>query len=193
MTTNLESRFTPSRDWCPHPEYWHSPDSEATENEVSEFIGSLVRIIQPEFVVETGTYHGHTTYEIGLALRDNGHGKVVSLDSDRRCVEIASRRINDADEYYDSPLPIQILHMNSLDYSPTEDIDFAFFDSWQEGRIQELERFISLGRMKSGTIFAVHDTAPHHQVRKHFVPASFDSYQFIDFHTPRGLIVGQLK
>ena len=38
---NLESRFTPARDWCPHPEYWHSPDSEATEIEVSEFIGGL--------------------------------------------------------------------------------------------------------------------------------------------------------
>lgn len=56
MTDDLESRWTPARDWCPHPEYWHSPDSEATEVEVSEFIGSLVRLIQPEFVLEIGSY-----------------------------------------------------------------------------------------------------------------------------------------
>lgn len=197
---NEESRFTPPRAWCPHPEYWHSPDSEATENEVSEFIGSVVRLIQPEFVLETGTYHGHTTYEIGLALRDNGHGRVVSLDSDRGAVEIATHRINEAEEVYDdASLPIQILHMNSMEYMPPQPIDFAFFDSWQEGRHLEFMRFYRERLLRSGAIVAFHDTAPHHQVRKHVIKLGLATEEhggafisIIDFHTPRGLILGQV-
>ena len=77
-----EERFTRPTFFCPRPDYWHSPDSEATELEISKLVGSLVRAIQPEYVVETGTYHGHTTFEIGAALAQNGHGRVVSIESD---------------------------------------------------------------------------------------------------------------
>ena len=188
-----EDRFTPARDWQLHPEYWHSPDSEATETEVSEFIGALVRLIQPEFVLETGTYHGHTTYQIGLALADNGHGRVVSVDSDRAAIAEANKNIAFLESMGEDNLPITILHMNSMEYTPDQDIDFAFFDSWQEGRVEEFLRFYSMGRLYKGTIVAFHDTAPHHQVRKTILPlVDLKRLSIIDFHTPRGLILGQV-
>lgn len=192
-TSNEEVRFTPAGDFCPHPEYWHSPDSEATETEVSEFIGALVGMIKPEFVLETGTYHGHTTYQIGLALRDNGRGQVVSIDSDRNAVATAQKNIAFFESLSEEPdLPITILHMNSMDYVPPLPIDFAFFDSWQEGRHEEFQRFWKMGLLKPNAIVAFHDTAPHHQVRKHVYPLQ-TMITIIDFHTPRGLILGQLK
>lgn len=196
MEELIESRFTPSRDWCKHPEYWHSPDSEATEIEVSEFIGSLVRLIQPEYVVETGTYHGHTTYQIGAALEDNGHGRLVSVDNDRAALAEAFKNIAEMEGFRENPLPVTILDANSMEFIPDQDIDFAFFDSWQEGRIEEYTRFYSMGRLKPGTIVAFHDTAPHHQVRKTILPLEGigeGELSIIDFHTPRGLIVGQVR
>jgi predicted O-methyltransferase YrrM len=190
MTDDLESRWTPARDWCPHPEYWHSPDSEATEVEVSEFIGSLVRMIQPDFVLETGTYMGHTTLEIARALYMNGHGRGISLEADGNLAAEAQRRLQN---FMGSNNTVQVLNMNSMEYNPIENIDFAFFDSWQEGRILEFEKFYNAGWLKKGAIVAFHDTAPHHQVRKSIVEGGHDYFTIIDFHTPRGLVLGQVK
>jgi predicted O-methyltransferase YrrM len=191
-----ESRFTPARPWCLHPEYWHSPDSEATEMEVTEFLGALVRMIQPEYVVETGTYHGHTALEIGLALRDNGHGRLVTIEANTECYETAFANLEGG-----ANLPVTLIHGNTMDFVPEQDIDFAFFDSWQEGRILEFNRFYRLGKLKRGAIVAFHDTAPHHKVRETVLPTigcdadsvtSDPSISIIDFHTPRGLIIGQV-
>jgi predicted O-methyltransferase YrrM len=191
MTDNLEIRFTPSREWCLHPEWWHSPDSEATETEVTEFIGALIRMIQPEFVIETGSWVGHTTLEISRALYMNGHGRGISVESDGTLAEEARRRLLN---WMGENNTVQVLNINSMDYEPVENIDFAFFDSWQQGRHLEFNRFYDAGWLKSGAIVAFHDTAPHHQVRQFVLPlAEEGKITIIDFHTPRGIILGQVK
>jgi predicted O-methyltransferase YrrM len=193
MSDDPEIRFTPSRDFCPHPEYWHSPDSEATETEVSEFIGSLVRLVQPEFVVETGAYKGHTTIEINYALNLNGHGRGVSVEADSILADEARRRV--ANRFGGNPRMV-VINVNSMEYEPVQDIDLAFFDSWQEGRHLEFLRYYSMGRIKPGAIVAFHDTAPHHLVRNFVLPLEGigeGQIKMIDFHTPRGLIVGQVQ
>lgn len=185
----LENRYTPPNDFCPHPEYWHSPDSEATENEISYLVGHLIRAIQPEFVLETGTYHGHTTREIGLALRDNGHGKLVSIEKDTAEYNVARAYVFG---YYNN-IPATLLNMNSMDYVPEQNIDFAFFDSWQEGRVEEFMRFYEMDRIKVGTIVAFHDTAPHHQVMRSIQRLENEGIlKLITIHSPRGLTIGQV-
>jgi predicted O-methyltransferase YrrM len=185
-----EERFTRASSFCPHPEYWHSPDSEATEAEVSEFIGALVRIIQPEFVLETGTYHGHTALEIGISLYANSHGQLVSIEKDKLAYIEATNKLLEV-----SYLPVTLLNMNTMDYTPDRDIDFAFFDSWQEGRHLEFKRFYDMGRLKAGAIVAFHDSAPHHLVyrliKDNLIDTGFISE--IQFHTPRGLLLGQVQ
>lgn len=188
---DLEARFTPTNDFCKHPEYWHSPDSEATEKEVSQFIGALVRLVQPEFVLETGTYHGHTTLEIGKALLTNNHGKVVSLENDAREHGIAYDYVfrNISPHLF----PVTLLLQNTMEYVPDQDIDLAFFDSWQEGRHEEFLRYHGLGMLSKGAIVAFHDTAPHHQVLKHVQWLESEGFiKPIYFHTPRGLVVAQV-
>ena len=187
--SNEEIRFTPPRDWCPHPEYWHSPDSEATETEVSEFIGSLVRMIQPEFVLETGSYKGDTTLEISTALYMNGHGRGVSVESDGGLAEEANRVLLNR---MGGNKRVEVINVNSMEYEPVENIDFAFFDSWQEGRHLEFKRFYDMGRLQVGSIVAFHDTAPHHLVRQYVLELN-EYLNIIDFHTPRGIILGQVK
>lgn len=182
-----ESRYTPPREWCPNPGYWHSPDSEATEIEVTRFLGSVVRLIQPEYVVETGTYHGHTAFEIGWALHENHHGWLDTIESDRGCWEIAADRVKG--------LPVGVIFGNTMEFTPRHIIDFLFLDSWQEGRVLEFNRFMEMGMIRPGAIIAVHDTAPHHQVRKtlsNFNPNGGE-FVYLDFHTPRGVILGQYR
>ena len=75
-----EARFTPPRVECPHPERWTSEDIEATENEVIEGVYGLVRMLQPAYVVETGTHRGFMAASIGRALQANGHGRLDTVE-----------------------------------------------------------------------------------------------------------------
>lgn len=184
-----EDRFTPANDFCRHPEYYHSPDSEATELEVSEFIGALVRLVQPELVVETGTYHGNTAQEICEELVWNNHGRLVTIEKDDAAFGIAAIFLN----YYNSLDIVELIHGNSLDYIPTENIDLAFFDSWQEGRHLEFMHFYTLGVLRAGATVVFHDTAPHHQVHTYVEQLEADGYiKTLTFHTPRGITIGQV-
>jgi predicted O-methyltransferase YrrM len=184
-----ENRFTPARPFCPNPEYWHSRDSESTEYEISKLVAALVTAIQPEFVVETGTAYGITAYNIGMALLKNGHGRLVSLEADKHMFKDAQDRIAQ------SPflLPVELRLENSMDYVPPQIIDFAFFDSWQEGRAIEFLRFYNMGLLKGGTIVTFHDTAPHHQVWKYVKELEdIGLIKTITIHSPRGLTIAQV-
>jgi len=184
-----EDRFTPANEFCRHPEYYHSPDSEATELEVTEFIGALVRLVQPELVVETGTYHGHTAQEICEQLVWNNHGKLVTIEKDAAAFGIAAVSL---DYYEDSDL-VELIHGNSLDYIPTQQIDLAFFDSWQEGRHLEFMHFYNMGVLSAGATVVFHDTAPHHLVHTYVKQLEADGYiKTLTFHTPRGITIGQV-
>ncbi len=94
MTTKLlpESTWTPSRPDCPYPERWSSVDAYATESEVTELVAAMVRALQPEFVIETGSWVGTTTQAIGEALVRNGHGELISLEISPDMCQRANQR-----------------------------------------------------------------------------------------------------
>lgn len=186
-----EINFTTQRtELCPYPEYWHAPDSEATETEVSEFIGSLIRLIQPEFVVETGTYKGDTTLEMARALHVNGHGRGVSLEFDKGRADAASLRLRNRI----SNSRMAVINIPAINYNPVERIDFAFFDSDMEERVREFRKFHTNGFLKKHAIVAFHDTAPHHKVRASILPLEEEGLvKFLWFNTPRGLALGQVQ
>ena len=203
-----ESRFTPPREFCKHPEYWHSPDAEATEIEVSEFIGALIRVLQPEYAVETGTYSGHTATQIALALHKNGHGTLDTVEANQSFHKKAIAYFENTlaaktlienegwsqDDVEDARSRINFINGNTMSFVPQGPIDFAFFDSWQEGRHQEFLRYKELGCLQPGAIVAFHDTAPHHQVLKHILKLELDDHiKALYFRTPRGVAIAEVK
>lgn len=143
-----EDQFYPSNDWCPNPHYWTSDDIMATEHQVTELVGSFVRALQPEFVLETGTYTGSTTLALGTALQRNGHGRGVSLEIDAALVQVAQQRV--------AGLPIEVLQQDILTYTPPVPVDFAWIDSGPGGRMEHLRHVLQFCR--EGTILGVHDT-----------------------------------
>lgn len=152
---NTEARFTPPRPDCPHPQRWHSTDSDSTEIEVSELVAAFVRALQPNLVVETGTAFGQTAELIGRALQANGQGRLVTLEPDPERAEFSRQRC--------TGLPVEVLQQSSLDYTPDEPIDFAWFDSLFHLRPQELIRFRPWFTPR--TVVGFHDTGPQHPVR----------------------------
>lgn len=147
-----ESDFTAPHQFAPHPEWWHSHDSEATEEEVGILIQGLIRALQPEFVVETGAHVGRTTVKIAEALHANGHGYGIALEVDAGRAAEARRAVQ-------APLLgswVGVYEMSSLDFTPEQPIDFLFCDSLYELRPLEIKRFrpwLIPGR----SVIAVHD------------------------------------
>ena len=105
----------------------------SSEVEVLEFMYGIIRCMQPEFVVETGTYKGLGALAIGKALEANGHGRLFST-------EIHVPYIQTARELCKG-LPVDIVEMSSLDYAPDRDIDFAWFDSEPAIRADEFRKY----------------------------------------------------
>ena len=171
-----EDTFTPSNDWCPSPNYWHSLDSEATEVEVTDFVYAWVRVLQPELVVETGTFMGDTALAIGKALQHNQHGNCVTHEINAELFGIASDRVKD--------VPVTCVLGKGVDWVPSQPIDFAWFDSGYDSRAGEILHYLQY--FSSGAIFGVHDTAPHHSIRRTLdkVVAGLPE---IHLRTPRGV------
>lgn len=151
-----ESQFTEPNSLCPNPQYWHSMDGQSTELEVSQLVAAFVRALQPEFVVETGTAFGQTAELIGIALRDNKHGKLVTLEMDESLVEVAKKRC--------SGLPVDVTQINSLDWTPSQPIDFAWFDS--ELHVRHSEFLLYYPYFTDRTIVGFHDTGPQHPIKE---------------------------
>lgn len=189
-----ESEFTQPHQYAPHPEWWHSADGEATEEEVGELIGALVRALQPESVIETGAHIGRTTVKIADALHRNGHGHCVSLETDHERVEAARKAVQ-------GPLLgswASVFEMSSLDYTPEHPVDFLFCDSLYELRPQEVKHFrpwLVPGR----SIVAIHDWTSG--IRGHYRDVRDDVERLrlqrvidpIYLPTPRGLVLATVR
>lgn len=171
-----ESSWTRPSAWCPAPERWHAVDAHSTELEVSGLAAAFVRALQPDYVVETGTCVGVTARMIGEALQANGHGRLVTLETDPRRVAVSLRMCEG--------LPVEVRHLSSLDFEPEEPIGFAWLDSLVHLRVLEFDRYRPW--LPAGAIVGVHDTAPHHGQLGDDV-AQLPGTRSIRLCTPRGV------
>lgn len=156
---------------------------DATEFEVIEGFAGLVRLLQPEYVVETGTHRGFMSEAIGKALARNGHGKLHTIElSPEYHAEAVDRT---------KGLPVEHFQMKSLDFTPTQRIDMAWFDTDFPTRAAEFRAYRE--RMYPGTIVGFHDAGPHHATVLHLVKGlqAEGLLTGLYFCTPRGMILAQ--
>lgn len=181
-----EANFTGPTEDCPHPELWHAPDEQATEVEVTALIAAFIRALHPDYVVETGSYHGDTTVAIAQALHENGHGELVSLEFDRARFRMAQAATHGFDN-------VELVNMDSLAWTPERPIDFAWLDSGSgETRYGEFKRYYPW--FHRATIVGLHDTAPHHKdVAAAVIKLDLeDVFRYINLPTPRGVAFGNI-
>lgn len=185
-----EGRWTKPSEFCREPARWTSQDGDSTEWEVSELIGGLIRGLQPEVVVETGSAWGQTTKMIGQVLLANGHGTCYSIEPDPQRFAYVQWYCHN--EICDGA--VKVVQGESLDFTPPEGhIDFLFSDSLYVLRAAELERFRPW--MDESGFVCVHDTAPghgHHPAEiadsdLHTLIEAVPGYRSLRLHTPRGL------
>lgn len=179
-----EIAHTLPTDFCPHPEYYHAENGSATEQEVSLFIAGLVRLIQPEICVETGTYHGHTAYQIGKALAANGHGRLYTLETDGEFCGKASGLC--------LALPVEVINQPAVEWTPPGKIDLLFLDS-ADDRYKEFLHYRP--HLTPGAVVILHDVRegyPGWEAAVQLLRGGIYG-ESIQFHNPRGLLVLKMK
>lgn len=177
-----------------------------TELEVSEFIYSLIRVLKPALMLETGTHKGISSTYIGQAMKDNGKGLLHTC-------EIFQENINDAQALWKdvgvaSNINCHKQESLKLSFSPDTVFDMLFLDSEPQLRFDEFIKFWPM--LKPGGFIMIHDLHPslgHHGQTYHgeydwpygfFVP-KLGSYikshevQTISLPTPRGCTLFQKR
>ena len=177
-----EDTWTPPAQWCPQPRYWHADDGDATEHEVTGLVAAFVRALQPEVTVETGSYLGQTSEAIGLALQQNGHGRLWTVERDPDRAAQAQARC--------AGLPVEVVTDDSLSWAPPGDIGFAWVDGGSD-RAAEISRL--LGSFIPGAVLGMHDAGPQHQFTAQVQPLIQAGHlKPITLHTPRGVMFAEV-
>jgi predicted O-methyltransferase YrrM len=165
------------------PGYWHAPDPDSTEIEVTALVAAFVTALQPEYVVETGTAFGQTALAIGHALQANGHGRLDTIEPDpvraAHCRDLLSA------------LPVTLHEQTSLTFTPARRIDFAWFDSLIDLRVPEFHTYRQ--HMTAETIIGFHDCGPQHNLRPDVERlGTAGLIRPIYLPTPRGVVFAQV-
>jgi predicted O-methyltransferase YrrM len=201
------------------PEFFTQPpgysmfNTSGVEVEVGEFLWALVRLTKPERILETGTSYGISDAYMSLALKENGKGKLVTLDA-TPAYQAEAKKTWDmlgTTEY------IEIVSSDSRDYDAKgQTFDMLFLDTEPPYRFSEWVRFWP--NLRPGGLVVIHDLFANMsqsgqvvQIKVHGddpftemrdwpfgtlpdpVKALMANGELQSFHfdTPRGLYVGQ--
>lgn len=165
-----EALFTPPRDDCDTSRY-SAPDVMGSEREVSRFLAALVDLLHPEYVLETGSYLGHTSQAIGEALFKQGYGHLDSIEIDEDDAERARMTC--------FGLPVTIHTCDSRAFVSDHRYDLMFFDSSIGDREAEMRRFRNYASNRC--VWVLHDSRNPNL-------AKLGGFQL---PTPRGLSLGR--
>jgi prolipoprotein diacylglyceryl transferase len=174
---------------CPHPERWHMYDSMSAEVEVLDFLKSLVTTLKPELIVETGTFSGLSTLRMAEGLKENGFGRIITCEWDKKVYEAAKKR------FVDSGLAgwIDARNESSLEIKIGGNIEMLFCDSDVPLREQEVRRF--LPQVSPYGLILMHDaSSTMKSVREGALKMESEGLiAVLLLPTPRGLVLAQKR
>lgn len=129
----------------------------SVEVEVGCFLYGLVQLIKPKLVLETGTYKGGAASYIAEALKDNGYGKLDTVEYEFAHIKTARERIGRlGTENF-----VNFVQSDSLRFEPRiepEQYDLMWLDTEPQLRFAELVKFFK--HLKPGGFVFIHDCPP---------------------------------
>lgn len=129
-------------------------NSGGVECEVGEFLYGLVRMIKPKRILETGTHYGIGAAYMSQALKDNGFGKLTTIEYIPENYQIAVMRMNVLELEN-----VDLLMMDAGKFTPAMKFDLIFLDTEPQTRFAELVRFYD--NLNEGGYVFIHDLHRH--------------------------------
>jgi predicted O-methyltransferase YrrM len=169
---------------CPDVRRWAAPDGIATETDVSDLLGALVHALKPDFVVETGSYLGHTTEVIGRALLSEGRGKLWTF-------EVAPDRADHVRAKV-ATLPVEVWTLDAKSFAGgLVQVDLLFVDSEYNSRIEEIRHFRRWASPRC--VVVAHDSVvvPFRKMLDGLAAVEKIVTPWVHLPTPRGLSISR--
>jgi predicted O-methyltransferase YrrM len=174
---------------CPLPHRWHMVDAQSAEIEVLDFLKSLVVTTKPELILETGTFIGHSAMKMAEGLKENGFGRIVTIEYDAAVFAKAKENIDG------SGLGnwIEYRNASSLESSVDQPIDILYSDSDPNIREAEVRHF--LPQVKTRGLVVIHDASSSFKVvREGALRLEKEGLlSVVLLSTPRGLVIAQKR
>jgi len=186
---SLQPEYTPATPECPHPERWKMYDSMSAEVEVLDFLKQTVITLKPELVVETGTFMGVSTLAIAEGLKQNGFGRVITVEFDPKVFAKAKERIDASG----LATWIDARNQSSLDVQVEGTIDLLFSDSDIHLREREVRHF--LPQISPTGLILIHDASSLQKVVRE-AALRLETEGLISvvlLPCPRGLVLAQKR
>lgn len=177
-----EQSFSPQRD---NSGLYETLDHMSAEREVFEFLHGLARIVKPKLVLETGTWFGYSTLYLAHALKENGIGRLITIEQNIGHIEKA-RELWSKHGLSDT---IESVCADSTQYLPPDPVDLCYLDCEHHIRIPIFKRLVKLGKIANNGLVVLHDTN-HNPLDKQILELPFDR---LTFNSPRGLTVFQIR
>lgn len=137
------------------PELFKSFDGGSTELEYLDLLHYLVKAVKPNLVLETGSFKGFGSLAIAFSLRENGLGKLVTIDIEKHRIAELEEKIR----LYNLADFIETHCIDSIEYCniTSRQYDIVFFDSDIAVRPYEFRKLHKKKAIKNLAIF--HDTS----------------------------------
>lgn len=146
-------------EWSGTQSLYNAFNDAGVECEVGEFLYSMTRVLKPTQVLETGTHWGVGASYIGHALKDNGIGRLTTLEFLHPNYEIASRRV----QKQGIDAHVQVIEADVASLTPSTNFQLIFLDTEPQTRFAELLKFYPY--LDEGGYIFIHDLNPHmHQI-----------------------------
>lgn len=175
---------------------FHSFTGGAGEQEVLQFLQSLVFLFKPSNLLETGTGGGYATIALAAGIRQNGFGHLHTIDIDGSWTSHAIEQMTRVDS---SLCELVSFHVcPSLDWIHSYSgprFDFVFFDSLLSFRHLEFKAMLDQGHLSDSALCIFHDTSRYRGKTMHdFNPEMIQSLddlqvgkQHLESNLARGL------
>ncbi len=122
------------------------------EVEVGEFLHGLVRMIKPEAILETGTHKGISTAYMASALKENGNGKITTVEYEFLHWKEANKMFTELG--FGDWINSLCQDVNTLEIANNQ-FDLIFLDTEPHLRFSEFLRFWH--GLRPGGLIGIHD------------------------------------
>lgn len=139
-------------EWSDSHSKYSAFNDAGVECETGEFLYSMVRLLKPQNILETGTHHGIGASYMGLAAKDNGFGLVTTIEFIPEIQRVAFDRF----ARLGLTQHVQSILGRVEGFAPTTTYGLVLLDTEPITRFAELVKFYE--HLEPGGFMFIHDT-----------------------------------